>query len=139
MKGKKFKLDYDLEDLVKADSDDRENRRHFPGVRITNTTVENSEVVYYIDRDKRLQGKYLNRDEVLDSCLDFGSRTLAVLRLKIGGREAILSRAQSWNIPKFGPENQNIPNFGKSEHTDIWSTKSRHKSIASTQVTNFIK
>ena len=40
--------------------------------------------------------------EVLDLCFDFESRASALLRLKFRGREAILNRAQSRNIPNFG-------------------------------------
>ena len=40
-----------------------------------------------------------SRAEVLDLCFDFD-------------REAILSPAQSQNIPNFGRKNRNIPNWG---------------------------
>ena len=50
----------------------------------------------------------ITRFEVLKICFDFESRASAVLRLKFCGREAILSRAQSRNMPDFDRESRNI-------------------------------
>ena len=49
-----------------------------------------------------VKNSYNTRTEVLELCFDFESRARAVLRLQFRGREAILSRTQSQNIPNFG-------------------------------------
>ena len=73
---------------------------------------------------------------MLDLFLDFESRALAVLPLKMCGRKAIISRAQIQNIPNFGRENQNI--IWQSRNIPNFSRESRNLGRAQSQnIPNF--
>ena len=50
---------------------------------------------------------------MLDLCFDLESRVSAVFLLKFRGREAILGREQSRNMPNFGRESPKLPKLGQ--------------------------